>query len=326
MKYQTLPYLNILYLSFSDFKGWICNSINLNEEIGIENVELWLLDVLNFCKIPRSYGEIKENYSKEKEGEIEECLKTLTGLGLIINNKLDLHKNNWLVNNNISYVDYEQESVFNSDFKLMKKYIKNEDYPSIQKRFDGVHFQLLHPAYFKREGNLELAFETKVKKKKIPLTYESFSRFLFFSFGALREATFLNILPILLKLYPSNGARHEFELYLSIAGLSWFPNGLYHYNCMNHHITLIKKLPEKEPKHVKLFVSMVFERMQWRYRQGWAIRDIYLNFGHLSQHVKQTALSYGIDIFQLNLSNKEFISSFFPPLEEEIIGGFQLSL
>lgn len=323
LKYFTCQELNIVYLSVQNFTGWVFTSINLKEQVAVENLQSWVIRLLNILRKPVSMNEIKSLNIKN----IESKINSLIDLGLVLREENVLRYNSWLINSNIKYLDYSNEKVFKDDKAKMDLYYKSVLPPNPIKIYKTKYFPFIHPASFERKGKASQLFQTgSMVSIGKPITYKRLSRFLYFGFGIIRKAKFLETLPAVLKTYPSNGARHEFELYIDIQGFPWLIDGIYHYNALYHGVSLLKKHSSKgTKKNIKIFISVIFERVQWRYRNSWNLRDIYMDYGHLTQHLKQVSASYNIEIEELkDTEEQNKVNNFFPPFFEEVIGGFQL--
>jgi SagB-type dehydrogenase family enzyme len=101
---------------------------------------------------------------------------------------------------------------------------------------------------------------------------------------------------LLLKTSPSGGALHPIEAYVLALRVDGLARGLYHYNAGRHRLTTIRKgasraqvlryIPAQwwfEPAAAIVFMTAVFERVQWKYRFGRAYRLVLLEAGHFCQ-------------------------------------------
>jgi len=102
---------------------------------------------------------------------------------------------------------------------------------------------------------------------------------------------------VALKTYPSGGARHSLEFYVLSRRIDGLPPGLYHYASDRH---VLERLPFKsrmprvqeylprqrwfEPAAALVFLTAVFERVQWRYKFARAYRAVLTEAGHACQN------------------------------------------
>ncbi len=88
---------------------------------------------------------------------------------------------------------------------------------------------------------------------------------------------------------PSAGALYPFEVYVAVRGIPRIPDGLYHYQPMNHSLELLiekdifpqfqSALCAEIPGNVVAFVSTIYARSAWKYRTR-AYRYCLLDAGH----------------------------------------------
>lgn len=176
--------------------------------------------------------------------------------------------------------DYSVHSVFDRDRQVMEAYAASSPPPPVCKRYeDASVIRLSHPAH--QDARDE---------------WRDLSHLLFWGFGILREARFLEILPALLKPVPSFGARHPFEAYLECGEGCPFDPGLYHYDAAEHALALIEPRPNGPKGAARLIVTALYERMQWRYRDALTYRNVFHDLGHVLETLDVASLSLGLTL------------------------------
>ncbi|MEJ5375279.1 MAG: SagB/ThcOx family dehydrogenase [bacterium] len=86
---------------------------------------------------------------------------------------------------------------------------------------------------------------------------------------------------------PSAGALYPCEIYLSAFGVQGLPSGLYHYNLKEDSLVQIRTIqadPEGDETGVVFFLSVIFFRSSWKYRER-AYRYLLLDTGHLLENL-----------------------------------------
>ncbi len=113
-----------------------------------------------------------------------------------------------------------------------------------------------------------------------------------------------------LKTAPSGGARHSIEAYVVARKVSGLRAGIYHYHPERHELKLVKPaasardivsyLPEQRwygSASALVFMTAVFERVQWRYPFPRAYRTVLAEAGHHCQNFCLLATSLGLAPF-----------------------------
>ncbi len=127
-----------------------------------------------------------------------------------------------------------------------------------------------------------------------------------------------------LRTVPCGGARHEFEVYLTLQNVEGVPNGYYHYLPQSHMIELLKE--EENPKefisdslqqqawaakaNAVFYISAVYYRAEWRYGI-YAHRVLLIDAGHITEnlYLASTSVSLGgcaIGAVNDTIANKAF--------------------
>lgn len=115
---------------------------------------------------------------------------------------------------------------------------------------------------------------------------------------------------VALKTSPSAGARHPLEAYVAVLRVRGLPRGLYHYSPDTHSLDLLRKgctalqfgsyLAGQSwygSASVLMFMSAIFARNQWKYRDAAAYRTVILDAGHMCQTFCLTATWLGLAPF-----------------------------
>ena len=113
-----------------------------------------------------------------------------------------------------------------------------------------------------------------------------------------------------LKTSPSGGARHPIEVYLAVHNVRGLKQGLYHYSADRHRLHVIRYgNVKRRAEHycgnqwwtkdaaALFFMTAVFERTMWLYDTSRALRNIYIEAGHLCQTFCLTATALKIASF-----------------------------
>lgn len=204
----------------------------------------------------------------------------------------------------INYADYSKDA-YEIDFELMQQYLQESPAPNIYKSYPNL------PVI-----KLDYPFASDAI-----LANSRLGHFLFWNFGVQRQATFYNLFPVLIKNVPSKGARHPFEAYILNNSDNVLESGYYHYNSKNHELEVLPKIDlNLSGSKMLLVVTVIYERIQWRYRHFWAYKDMYYDLGHLQNNLFDVARELGIKITPIPVDNRFDIES----LREECIALYEL--
>lgn len=191
-----------------------------------------------------------------------------------------------------------------------------------------------HPPVFhiKKEGNIVLlpppnltllekeGFLETVKARKTsrsfngnPISLDQLSTLLYVSLGPLHEKWADledNGLQVLgrRKSFPSAGGLHPEEAYVVALNVEGLHAGIYHYDSIEHHLTLLETdVCEQELISLLygqyfaqglaagIFLTARFEKGWWKYPHSRGYRVVFLDIGHASQSVLLTATGLGLE-------------------------------
>ncbi len=197
------------------------------------------------------------------------------------------------------------ENYDKTDYTTMKRYSEKSDVPDIYKIYQNSKIKLPHPTI--SDTSIEDALEAGSYAKG-QADLKSISNILFYTFGKTGIIRFPVLGESLLKTSPSGGSRHPTEAYVYYNNEKL--NGLFHYSVKEHllecikggdHTNLLKKLlfefDEKylnfDPKAI-IFITSLFERNMWRYREPRTFRSVFFDMGHVIETLSLLCKSYGL--------------------------------
>jgi hypothetical protein len=199
------------------------------------------------------------------------------------------------------YADYSSAAVFTDDTKRMARFAAEENPPPLEGTAPGPKLTLPHPAATDPEGELD-----------------RLGHLMFFTFGLLRPARFLEILDVQLRAVPSFGARHPFDALITIPhGMATVaPPGRYVYLPSHHQLAYIRPTHDHGDAW-QLDILAVYERVQWRYRESIAYDMVLLDLGHLTHQLRAVARMLGWHLRAAPVHRQDG-----QPLQEEIVATF----
>lgn len=170
-----------------------------------------------------------------------------------------------------TYLNYADDTALDTDRMIMEEYLATCPPPPVEPAQVGDPIWLPHPAF--------------------PHDDDPFGRLgalLLLGFGVLAEADFLGLQTVPRKAAPSKGARHPFDAYV-IVGDGWdLPPGTYSYLPSIHALARCGVGSTSGPNLV-IAISVLYERVQWRYREAAGYSDLLLDLGHLRETLRLAA-------------------------------------
>lgn len=174
------------------------------------------------------------------------------------------------------YLDYADKNALETDRALMMDYLLADQAPAPEPDSGGALVWLPHPAFVRLRG--------------LP---SAVAELLLMGFGVLRDADFLGLFGVPLKAPPSKGARHPFDAYIAVGPDVDLPAGVFRYVPSKHALFPVGPAT-KAHTGVAIAVTVVFERVQWRYREVSGYTDTLLDLGHLKETVQVAAGELGL--------------------------------
>ncbi|QQG39377.1 MAG: SagB/ThcOx family dehydrogenase [Candidatus Aenigmatarchaeota archaeon] len=283
-----------------------------------------LIDMLVFCHRPRNIAEIRI-FMKTQLGlrgaEGEQFLRELIEKDIIRPGAKDeralkafsMWKGyNWrepflhnlltrdypFVERGVGYSEMDKETMIN--------YTKKSKMPNAYKEYKGV-LKIRLPPCSTELGMFHEAIEGKLSRKSERMTLTSLSDILFYTFGKVAERQTLPWGKYILKTSPSGGARHPTEAYVYASEVSGLKKGIYHYSVKDHALevldgvrreTLEAAIPETTKSDTKaiVFLTSLFARNMWRYREPRTFRTLFFDAGHVIQTLQLVTESRGFDV------------------------------
>ena len=281
---KTSPFFHIIY---SNGTWYLNNSIQLNLHI-IDPPNLEILKILKviFKEENVNIASLKTTLGVANE-DADDILKQLLEIGVFVkyaceipwadeglfswaNTDLASYNGSYQFSN---YKDYSDSDVHEVDQQRMVSFLKESCPPSYwSSECLGKFVSLPHPAFYP-ENHIGSSF------------FEKLAFLLFWTFGAVRFAKFLEVLSVPLKTVPATGARHPFfaEIVFNIDK----PTEIVAMYDMRLHGLLIEGNDSIEiADECTIRVVLIFDFFQWRYRSSAAWKDLFLDLGHLNEHAK----------------------------------------
>lgn len=162
------------------------------------------------------------------------------------------------------------------------------------------------------------------KTNTTPVTVETVTAILSLTFGRIGKiGLHWNGSPILRRTSPSGGGRHPTEAYLLALDVPRLRAGWYHYAFDTYELELLST-DESTPEGAKhyfpatygrapfpvcaiIFMTSVFERNMFRYREPRTFRTIHIDSGHLCETLELVAKANGVRAFTQYLNNEHAI-------------------
>ncbi|WP_187654801.1 hypothetical protein [Xenorhabdus sp. PB62.4] len=177
------------------------------------------------------------------------------------------------------HADYSDPDIYNQDRHQMEQFLNISPSPPIYSANSFIKTgRLPHPAFYPS------GYQPKTQ-------FEKLGFLLFWTFGKLRLASFLDVLDVVLKAVPSKGCRHPFTIIVTIN------NSIYEYNIRYHSLNLVSSEKSNTVNFFALIrVKWNFEQFQWRYRHSWAWKDLFFDLGHLNEQARFVAEKLGLNL------------------------------
>ncbi|MBW3535113.1 MAG: SagB/ThcOx family dehydrogenase, partial [Gemmatimonadetes bacterium] len=178
--------------------------------------------------------------------------------------------------------------------------------PPVLKRMEGPRTPL--PAY-ERDDELSATLRARRTWRRFgsgPIPHESLARLLGATWGV---QAWVGDPPAALKTSPSGGAKHAHEAYVVARDVEGLGAGTYHYDPDRHELVGLDAPADVDPvpflagqawfegAAALVFMTCVFERIQYKYRFARAYRVALMEAGHLAQTFLLVATQLGLAPF-----------------------------
>lgn len=185
--------------------------------------------------------------------------------------------------------------------------------PELAKSYPGSRAISL-PAPFELDMPLAACLRNRrthraFRDEAVPL--DALATVLYFSFAPLMYQSTGVFGPQMVKASPAAGSRHDTECYVACFDVGDVPAGLYHYNCQEHTLELLKEdfsrravleLTEWQDHCANsaftCFVTTTPRRLTYKYRHPRAYRIWMYNVGHVGQTFDLVCTALGLGPFQ----------------------------
>lgn len=224
------------------------------------------------------------------------------------------------------FIDYSKENGREFDIELMKQYELEEPDTNRTKNYESTLVSIKAPSAIEVLKTLDRPFvqvwdeltkptlENENNKKVI--TKDGLLKCMSGTFGKLRTRKVNRggkERDMIRKTSPSGGARHPTEAYVIAINVEDMESGVYHFNVESNSLDKINNILPKErletifegpfrsrqeeftePSAI-MFMTSVFERNMWRYREPRTYRTLFMDIGHLTTtfNLICTHLGYG---------------------------------
>lgn len=291
-------------------------SIGLGRELLLSDAALLVIArLLQFCGTPKRFDEIASSSSRFGLSP-EECVEMIDvaqSLGFLVPVE---RQSVWeddrgpatpelasylAARESVRFLPAGEAEIAEDSRRMALRAIEEPPPPSMNPRARSTerNFWLAHPAVTR------------------PTSAQScLGHLLFWGLGRLREARFLGHLPAILKVTPSNGARHPIDAYVISPGSRVIGRGAFKYDVDLHRLCLLDS-DVRVTSETVLVLTAVFERVQWRYRHSWNYKDLFCDLGHVVANLKAAADYLGIRI-ACSLEKADLRDLEIPLIEESV--------
>ena len=284
--------------------------------------EGFVADMLSYCDEPRTMKEVCANFSAAKANVVRDTLQAMAKHGLVEvstgrTEKTDKRWDGWRSwSPGASYFHFSTKDVKYArgevdDFRRLRRLAKERPLPLRGKVAKGA--RIIPLAGVRREGEFVRTLEERRTWRdfsKEPLEKAQLEQLLRLSFGVQGWAAIPAVGRLALKTSPSGGALHPLEAYVAIRNVAGILEGVYRYDDGRHRLELrSESLDKKELRRllagqdwfceaaVVVFLTAVFSRTQWKYRNARAYRVVLAEAGHVCQTFCLTATWLGLAPF-----------------------------
>ncbi|MBV9759654.1 MAG: SagB/ThcOx family dehydrogenase [Acidobacteriaceae bacterium] len=184
------------------------------------------------------------------------------------------------------YLDYSLPETCGIEEDLMSAYRSQETPPPIFKDCDRPLKTVTLPAV--REALPAVLCDEPDASENAPRDVRWLAEFLRAAVGATATLEDPVQGTLLLKTYPSGGARHPVECYLAVRSVEQLAPGFYHYSVRRHELDRISDIQDSLStclfpgfnSELVIVLTALPERAMWRYRETTSISVVLLDVGH----------------------------------------------
>ncbi len=288
---------------------------------------------------------LKKKYNLSNE-EISETINALTNLNLLINekdpkfSKIRKIKERWeslgwaetfdyhFLTLDYPFVDYKTSKGLKADALRMRLYEQEKADKDRYKEYNDINNSVKCDDINLYLSSLNTHFPMNYgdEPEKNVLDDKAIKKLATSVFGILRKRAAFAVKgaeELLRKTSPSGGARHPTELYVMVINVDGLESGLYHYNMGKNSLDFIKDIPEsgyeknleglyriQEEPQALFFMTSLFARNRYRYREPRTLRTLYIDVGHLSMTLKFVAESLGLECFFHHGVNEKWLENY----------------
>ena len=208
-----------------------------------------------------------------------------------------------------SCLDYHLKTAHTYESVRRPHYLDWSNYPSPFKFYRGVKTFPLPPFKFRGQETLDTLYRLCSDYGSDSLTLQEVAN-LAFSMNGVTKVEDFHGEPFAFRASPSAGALYPFELYLFLRSVEGLPDGLYHYQPVNHSLELLVAGDLFEPLKGALcaeftgncvaVVTTIYGRSAWKYRAR-AYRYCLLDSGHMVANGVAYLRSLGLDATAVSL-------------------------
>lgn len=199
--------------------------------------------------------------------------------------------------------------LFKHEARLREK-AKTEPQPAATKTSSGKRTSLPKQSAAGDLGEALVARRTWRNFGDAPVSLESISTLLGYTWGVRGSGHVEGQGDIVFKTSPSGGSRHPIEAYLIAKNVAGLAAGVYHYDCSGHSLVMVGPAIDDErlvrilahqyyfaPSAALVVMTACFERTMWRYPIRRAYRAVLAEAGHLGQTFCLVATHLGLAPF-----------------------------
>jgi hypothetical protein len=196
----------------------------------------------------------------------------------------------WRLANLTVPADYRDPNIVDSDLQQMEEFAAAESPPAAYRKWPAeLHrIPLPHPVHDAPDRPHYLLGSV-----------------LYYSHAVIKPAS-LGPLPRSLRVPPSHGAAHPFDLTVTLRSHRELGPALFAYDPVDHSLVRLHDVPDSQVPvdHGLIAVHLAARRVQWRYRASTAYSTIFLDLGHLLGVMEAVTESLKLTLTQISLPDQ----------------------